>query len=197
MNIIDTGQSRSTENSDLRWTLENLANSNSAVEFLRSVKDGFCVHSGTVSQLYGSYDCYETTDRLFSHAAVLVILPTPEDHTFTFNRIPPELVKPTGCNIFSGKFLGKEGLVASLRLKNGKTKIIPASSALNLFYRHNRLFCPVVTRGDLREFPQKAIPYLHLHQVRVKQLAVSELTRSSLVEMTMTKFSRICKATDI
>jgi hypothetical protein len=170
------------QNRDLVWDLDGFKRRQLAVDFIRRFENKLCVYSGSVEQLYTNYDIYfpEEENRK------MVILPDPYAYHATFQNVPSPAVARTGMNIIPGELVGKSGLYLTVPLKGGegrKAKVIALQSALRAINERRPSddpFLPVLVKGDLREFQQRA-PMLHLHCVHLNRLGQrSQMERNSI-----------------
>jgi hypothetical protein len=155
----------------LIWRLNHFQNHERAIRFAKQFQESLCVFSGPVEQLYTNYEINvpEADDRS------LIILPNPYAYHDTFNGIPDDSVRPTGCAIIPGDAAHKDTLCVTLPLhRNGErtTRIVPLKVGMYALMRAAKgddPFLPVITKGDLRAF-RKDTPSLHLHRIQLSKL---------------------------
>lgn len=162
------------DNKDLIWDLDNFHRRQLAADFIKRFENKLCVYSGSVEQLYTNYTIYFPEDE----GRRMVILPDPYAYHDTFQNIPEAAVTKTGMNVVPGEVTGKTGLYLTVPvITNGvrKSKVIPLQAALRVINSKRAPddpFLPVLMKGDLREF-QHRMPMLHLHRIKIKELAKS------------------------
>ncbi|MCA6065120.1 hypothetical protein [Thalassolituus marinus] len=171
----------SQQNSDLVWDLQKIHQHQRARDFVKLFENRFCVFSGSVKQLYTNYSIFfpEEADRQ------MVILPDPYAFHDTFSHLAADAVQSTGLHVIPGNLIGKKGLylVISHKDKNVRSVPIPFQEGIRQILRRSNSedpFLPVLMKGDLREFNDQ-MPCLHLHRLRLKELAgLSGLERESI-----------------
>lgn len=174
--------STDNDNRDLIWDLDGFRARQLAADFIKRFENKLCVYSGSVEQLYTNYDIYFPEEE---HRR-MVILPNPYAFHDTFQSIPESAVVKTGMNIVPGEVVGKTGLYLTVPYQSGaqrRSRVIALQAALRVINERRppeNPFLPVLMKGDLREFQQRA-PMLHLHCIQLSRLGErSQLERSSL-----------------
>ena len=169
------------ENSDLAWDLDEFAQAQRAMEFVRQFESTLCVFSPSVEQIYSNYNMYfpEDWDRK------LVILPDAGAFHDTFFHIDKTSVTATGLYIIPGELIDSTGLyLANVDAdRNLGARQIPFEAGLKAIMARrpdDDPFLPVLAKGDLRELEQ-SWPVLHLHRVKPQSIEnMSNLDRTSL-----------------
>jgi hypothetical protein len=181
------------QNKDLVWDLDSFQRRQLAADFIKRFENKLCVYSSSVEQLYTNYGIYFPEEE----SRKMVILPDPYAYHDTFQNVPEQAVVRTGMNIVPGELVGKNGLYLTVPVKSGdgrQAKVIALQAALRLIGERrgpDDPFLPVLVKGDLREFKQRA-PMLHLHCVQLNKLGRrSELERSSIRRVITAKLPAI------
>ena len=171
-------------NADLAWDLDDFAQAQRAMDFVRQFETTLCVYSPSVEQIYSTYNMFfpEDWDRK------LVILPDSGAYHDTFFYVERDSVTATGLYIIPGQLIGKKGLYLANVDENrslGKRQV-PFETAVRAIMANrpdDDPFLPVLAKGDLRELEQ-SWPVLHLHRVRPLALSqMSNLDRSNLANV--------------
>lgn len=175
----------STDNKDLVWDLENLRKRQHAKDLLLGIENRLCVFSGSVEQLYTSYDIFFPREE----NRKVVILPNPYAQHDTFFGIRENAVKATGLFVVgnsSGGELQELKLILPISRKDQKYRTVPFDIGLKLINSKrpaNRPFLPVLMKGDLREFNEQT-PCLHLHSLDLSKVSMlSKLEVKSIEEV--------------
>ncbi|WP_066017208.1 hypothetical protein [Endozoicomonas atrinae] len=174
------------------WSLSQFSQQKRAADFFDSLRTGLCVYSPGAQSLYGKYDVYWGT----SQREKLVVMPNFEQHLWTIQRLDLSAARQTGIYLVPGEAIGREGFFLSVRDRNKKRILLPAKSGFRQITRlfekqFGQPYCPIVTRGDLREFRQSH-PYLHLHHVDINRIpVVSNMTRRDVLDMSRQKLSSL------
>ncbi len=169
------------ENADLAWDLDDFAQAQRAMDFVRQFETTLCVYSPSVEQIYSTYNMFfpEDWDRK------LVILPDAGAYHDTFFHIDKHAVQSTGLHIVPGELIGETGLyLANVdQDRNLGKRQIPFEAGLRAIMARRPAddpFLPVLAKGDLRELEQ-SWPVMHMHRVRPQLIeSLSELDRTSL-----------------
>lgn len=169
-------------NTDLVWSVSNFSQAKLAANFISLLANRLCIYSASVEQLYTNY----TVQFVDTDSASIKIVPDPDNHYDTFQNIPVEALESSGLTIIPGELVGKKGLQLSIPLQESegkKIRVVPLSlglKAINKRRSGNRLFLPVVVKGDLRALRDK-VPVLHLHTIRLdKMKQLSEMERNGI-----------------
>ena len=173
-------------NVDLCWELNHIDQRRKAYEYLRSVKNVFCVYSASVCKLYSNYQL-----QLIEEGDEVVIEVQPDQYAWhdTFSFVSPEAVKPSGIFMFPGEVFGKSGFYVRLPLKGGKGRTMPLAEAFDKVLGKKDNFLPLIQKGDLREFESKSrSPYIHLHWLDLDKL--DELSMFQRLDIANTIISR-------
>lgn len=185
--------SSDNDNKDLIWDLDGFRARQLAATFIKRFENKLCVYSASVEQLYTNYGIYFPEEE---HRR-MVILPDPYAFHDTFQNVPELAVVKTGMNIVPGEVVGKTGLYLTVPFKTPtgtKSRVIALQAALRVINERRppeNPFLPVLMKGDLREFQQRA-PMLHLHCVQLAKLGGrSALERSSMQRVITSKLPSI------
>ncbi len=174
------------------WSLSQFSQQKRAADFFDSLRTGLCVYSPGAQSLYGKYDVYWGT----SQREKLAVMPDFEQHLWMIQRLDLSAARQTGIYLVPGEAIGREGFYLSVRDSNKKRLLLPAKSGFRQITRlfekkFGQPYCPIVTRGDLREFRQSH-PYLHLHHVDITRIPiVSDLTKRDVLDMSRQKLSTL------
>ncbi|WP_067520301.1 hypothetical protein [Endozoicomonas ascidiicola] len=172
------------------WSLSRFSQQKKAADFFDSLSSALCVYSPGAQSLYGRYSVYWGT----SQREKLVVMPDFSEHLWTIQQLDLSAAKQTGIFLIPGECVGKEGFYISVRDSQKRRILLPAKSGFQQIARQfqtkfGQKFCPIVTRGDLREFRQSH-PYLHLHHVDISRIpSVSDMTRKDVLFMSQEKLS--------
>jgi hypothetical protein len=185
------GTSASASNNDLVWSVGNFSQAKVAANFISLFANRICIYSASVEQLYTNY----TVQFVDTDSASIKIVPDPDNHYDTFQNIPVEALESSGLTIIPGELVGKKGLQLSIPLQEDerkKMRVVPLQlglKAINKRRSGNRLFLPVVVKGDLRALREK-VPVLHLHTIRLdKMKQLSEMERNGIRKVIQEKLS--------
>lgn len=174
------------------WSLSQFSQQKKAADFFDSLRIGLCVYSPGAQSLYGKYDVYWGT----SQREKLVVMPDFAQHLWTIQRLDLSTARQTGIYLVPGEIIGRDGFYLSVRDSSKKRILVPAKTGFSkiarLFEKKvGQPFCPIVTRGDLREFRQSH-PYLHLHHIDISRIpVVSDLTKRDVLDMSRQKLSSL------
>ena len=185
------GTSASASNNDLVWSVGNFSQAKVAANFISLFAKRLCIYSASVEQLYTNY----TVQFVDTDGASIKIVPDPDSHYDTYQNIPVEALESSGLTIIPGELVGKKGLQLSIPLQDDegkKMRVVPLQlglKAINKRRSGNRLFLPVVVKGDLRALREK-VPVLHLHTIRLdKMMQLSEMERNGIRKVIQEKLS--------
>lgn len=163
---------RANQPRDLVWNLEDFRSPDNAMRFFNLFKNSFMVYSSSVEKLYCAYSSQLTgpMDR-----KRLVVLPDFNQFESIFSRINATAVSKTSIVIYPKVIQGKPQLLLSGHAKAADViEILPLKQGLRAlkmgYFDQNPVF-PALMLGDLREFPEKPLPYLRLHSVNCAQLS--------------------------
>lgn len=163
---------RANQPRDLVWSLESFTSPDNAMNFFDAFKNSFLIYSYSVEKLYAEY-----TTQLTGPAGRqrLVVLPDFNKYESIFNRITAEAIIDTSVLIFPYVKDGKTRLVLSGHTKAEKRlEKLPLKQglkALRMGYFDAPTAIPTLMLGDLREFPEKKLPYLKLHCIEPSRLS--------------------------
>lgn len=183
------------ENNDLIWNLEKFKQQQVAKELILGIENQLCVFSGTVEQLYTSYDIFFPHDE----NRKLVILPNPYAPHDTFHGIGEDAVSPTGLFLVAGGEgdSKKLKLVIPINKKAKKYRSVPLEVGIKLINSKreaDRPFLPLLMKGDLREFNQST-PCIHLHSLNLEKVKLlSELELKAIEEVILERLSLLTAA---
>jgi hypothetical protein len=179
-------------NSDLAWDLDDFAQAQRAMDFVRQFETTLCVYSPSVEQIYSTYNMFfpDEWDRK------LVILPDSGAYHDTFFHVERESVKATGLYIIPGQLIGKTGLYLA-NVDDDRslgTRQIPFAIGMRAIQSQQSSddpFLPVLAKGDLRELHQ-SWPVMHLHRVRPLAISqMSDLDQSNLTNVIKEKLDSL------
>jgi len=126
----------------------------------------------------------------------MVVLPDFNKFDSIFNHINAEAITETSINIFPVLQGNKGGLYVSGQSRaDNAFKRLPLKTGLRAlrmdYFNDGKLF-PVLTLGDLREFPEIKLPYLKLHAVDCDKLTnLSEFERKDIKQGTWAKLAQL------
>jgi hypothetical protein len=173
---------RANQPRDLVWSLESFESPSNAMRFFEAFKGSFMIYSFSVEKLYCDYTTALTgpTGR-----RRMVVLPDFQKYSSIYNRIENESLKETSIHIYPVIKNGTTHLVLSGKSKStGKLERLPIRQglkALKMGYFDQGKMIPALMLGDLREFPEKKLPYLKLHHIDLAQLSeLSEFERKDI-----------------
>lgn len=170
------------DNNDLVWDLEKFEQRQVAQSFVMGFENKLCVYSGSVAQLYSSYDIFFPKEE----NRRLVILPNPYAHHDTFHNIPEEAAKPTGLLLVPADPADPKGrlnMIIPFKNSKGKFKKVPLEVGLQLIRTKRppgKEFLPVLVKGDLREL-STSTPCLHLHALSIQ--AMGDLSEHEIADI--------------
>ncbi len=171
------------ENKDLVWDLDSFRKRQRAKELILGIENQLCVFSGSVQQLYTSYDIFFPKDE----NRKLVILPNPYAPHDTFHGIPEQSVRATGLFLVASEAEQTKNelqLILPINRAEKKYRRVPLEIGLKLINSKrdpSKPFLPVVMKGDLREFNQ-ATPCLHLHSLSLDKLDLLSALEQKAIE---------------
>jgi hypothetical protein len=173
---------RANQPRDLVWSLESFESPDTAMRFFAAFKGAFMIYSFSVEKLYCDYTTQLTgpTGR-----KRMVVLPDFQKYSSIFNRIDNDSLKETSIHIYPVIKDGATRLILSGKSKStGKLERLPLRQglkAMKMGYFDQGKMVPALMLGDLREFPEKKLPYLKLHHIDVNELdGLSEFERSDI-----------------
>ena len=162
---------RANQPRDLVWSLENFRSPDNAMKLFDAFKNSFMIYSLAVEKLYCEYVTHLTGP---AGRRRMVVLPDFNQYDSIFNHIDESAVTDTSIHIYPMTKDGATRLVLSGKASaTGKLEKLPLKQglrALHMGYFDNRVIAPVLMLGDLREFPEKQLPYLKLHSIDCKKL---------------------------
>lgn len=174
----------------LIWNLAGIVYKEKAVNFLKRFEESLCVFSGSVEQVYASYNIWPVT----ADNSKLLVLPNPNAHHDTYQAVSADAVVKTGLFIVPGEAVGRTGLLLAKRNPaTGKLQFAPLADGLLKVASQmpaDEPFLPVITNKDLREL-NKSAPILHLHRVKPSLLKdLSSFDAGSLLNTIRNKMDR-------
>lgn len=178
---------------DLVWSLESFSSPDNAMTFFNSFKNSFVIYSSSVQKLYAEYNTHLTGPKGRQR---MVVLPDFNQFDSIFNKVPDSAIVDTSIIIYPHIKNGKSFLVlAGCAKASGKTEKFPLRKglkALKMGYFEDDVVAPALMLGDLREFPEKRLPYLRLHSVQTRNLnQSSDFEKSDIQKGTWAKLSEI------
>ncbi len=183
------------DNNDLIWDLEKFQRRQMVQNFVMGFENKLCVFSGSVEQMYSSYDIFFPIEE----NRRLVILPNPYAHHDTFHGIPEHAAKPTGLLLVPADESdprGRLNMIIPMKGSMKKARKIPLDVGLRLINSkrpEDKPFLPVLVKGDLRELSTKT-PCLHLHSLSLEILGDhSELELSSIKRVVLSRLDELAK----
>ena len=127
----------------------------------------------------------------------MVVLPDFNQYESIFSRVNNDAVQGTSIHIYPQVHQGKTRLiVAGQGSASGTLEKLPLKQglrALKMGYFEHKPIMPILMLGDLREFPEKSLPYLHLHTLNKAALeGLSDFEKSDIEKGAWAKLSRFC-----
>lgn len=185
---------RANQPRDLVWGLESFQSPDNAVRFFELFQNSFMIYSMAVEKLYCEYATHLTGP---SGNRRMVVLPDFNHYDSIFSRVDNEAIKDTSIHIYPIKKQQKTHLVVSGKASaTGKLEKLPLRQglrALKMGYFDNRVILPILMLGDLREFPEKRLPYLKLHSVEPKVLShQSQFEQKDITKGAWAKLEQFC-----
>jgi len=184
---------RANQPRDLVWSLEKFQSPDNAMKFFNVFKNSFMIYSSSVEKLYCEYIAHLTGP---SGRKRLVVLPDFNQYESIFSRIDNPAITETSIHIYPQIVNGKTELILSgLSKVSNKLQKLPLKQglkALKMGYFDGGNIVPALMLGDLREFPEKKLPYLKLHSVNCEELiGLSEFERKDIAKGAWAKLSSI------
>ncbi len=175
---------RANQPRDLVWSLADFRSPDNAMKFFDMFKNSFMVYSSSVEKLYCEYSS-QLTGPLGRQR--MVVLPDFNHYDSIFSRIDSAAVSETSIVIYPKHEQGKTLLIVSGHSKTAGTReklpLRQGLKALKMGYFGHNPMLPALMLGDLREFPEKRLPYLRLHSVDCDKLAgLSGFERSDIAK---------------
>ncbi|EAR09538.1 hypothetical protein [Reinekea blandensis] len=185
---------RANQPRDLVWSLESFKAPDTAIRFFELFQNRFMVYSKAVEKIYCEYDTHLTGP---SGRRRLVVLPDFNQYEAIFNRIGLQAIEETSIHIYPTVQNQKTRLMLSGQATStGELARLPLRQglrALKMGYFDNRTIIPTLMLGDLREFPEKRLPYLKLHSVNTDALdQQSDFERSDIAKSAWTRLNPLC-----
>lgn len=166
---------RANQPRDLVWSLEGFQSPSNAIKFFEVFRNSFAIYSASVNKVYCDYDCHKTGPI---GRRRLVILPDFTRYESIYNRITAAAVQQTSVRILPVINNGISRLMlAGIATSSGNQERLPLKQglgALRTGYFDGTKILPTLKLGDLREVPEKSLPYLNLHNLNCA--ALSELS---------------------
>lgn len=185
---------RANQPRDLVWSLETFQSPDNAIRFFEAFKNSFMVYSMAVEKLYCEYVTHLTgpTGR-----QRMVVLPNFNHYDSIFSRIDRDAITETSIHIYPMVRNRKSHLILSGKTTaDGSLEKLPLRQglrALKMGYFDNRIIVPTLMLGDLREFPEKRLPYLKLHSVETTALSgLSQFSQSDIAKGAWAKLEQLC-----
>ena len=173
---------RANQPRDLVWSLESFRSPDNAMRFFTAFKGAFMIYSYSVEKLYCDYTT-QLTGPIGRRR--MVVLPDFQQYSSIFNRIDNESLQQTSIHIYPTIKNGVTKLIVSGKSKStGQLERLPLRQGLKAmkmgYFDHGTLI-PALMLGDLREFPEKKLPYLKLHHIDLDKLTeLSEFERKDI-----------------
>lgn len=185
---------RANQPRDLVWSLESFKAPDNAIRFFELFQNRFMVYSKAVAKLYCEYETHLTGP---GGRRRLVVLPDFNQFEAIFNRIGEEAIRDTSIHIYPTVQNQKTRLILSGQSSaTGELVRLPLKQglrALKMGYFDNRVIVPTLMLGDLREFPEKRLPYLKLHSVDTDALSgQSDFERRDIAKSAWTRLTPMC-----
>ena len=162
---------RANQPRDLVWSLENFQSPDNAMRFFQAFKNSFLIYSSSVEKIYSEYTTHLTGPIGLQR---LVVLPDFTKYESIFNRVNTSAVVDTSVQIYPRIEDGHTKLMVSgISTTTGELEKLPLRQglkAMKIGYFDKRKIFPALMLGDLREFPEKRLPYLRLHTIVSDQL---------------------------
>lgn len=158
-------------NNDLVWDLDQFTQRKLAQEFVLHFENRICVYSGSVEQIYTSYNVFFPKEE----NRKLVILPNPFVHHDIFHNVPEVAVRPTGLMIVPDYYSAeRQKMMLRIPLRKGADpyRLVPLNAGLRLINSRrppDQPLLPMLVKGDLRELDEST-PSLHLHSINLKKV---------------------------
>jgi len=175
---------RANQPRDLVWSLADFRSPGNAMKFFDVFKNSFMIYSSSVEKLYCEYSSHLTGPLGRKR---MVVLPDFNQFESIFSRIDSEAVSETSVFIYPKLEQGKTRLILSGHSKAAgtleKLPLRQGLKALKMGYFDQSPMCPALMLGDLREFPEKRLPYLRLHSVDCNKLSnLSDFERNDITK---------------
>lgn len=175
---------RANQPRDLVWSLESFHSPDTAMKFFETFKNSFMIYSSAVEKLYCEYATHLTGPI---GRRRMVVLPDFAQYESIFNRVINGAISETSIHIYPRVHKGKATLTLSGNATtSGKLEKFPLKQglrALKMGYFDNKKIIPTLMLGDLREFPEKRLPYLKLHSVDCSTLSgMSEFEQKDIAK---------------
>lgn len=185
---------RANQPRDLVWSLEDFQSPDNAMRFFEVFKSSFMIYSMAVEKLYCEYKTHLTGPV---GRRRMVVLPDFNQYESIFSRVNEEAISETSIHIYPMVKEGKTKLVLSgMASASGKLEKLPLKQglrALKMGYFDHQKIVPTLMLGDLREFPEKQVPYLKLHSVNSSKLeALSEFEQKDITKGAWAKLEQLC-----
>jgi hypothetical protein len=185
---------RANQPRDLVWSLENFQSPDNAMKFFEAFQNCFMIYSNSVEKLYCEYKAHLTGP---SGRRRMVVLPDFNQYESIFSRVNNDAISETSIHVYPTLKEGKTRLIlsghASASQKLEKLPLKQGLRALKIGYFDSTKIMPVLMLGDLREFPEKKLPYLKLHAVDTSKLTgISEFEQNDIADGAWAKLSRFC-----
>jgi hypothetical protein len=163
---------RANQPRDLVWSLEDFESPDNAMKFFEVFKNSFMIYSSSVEKLYCEYKAHLTGPL---GRRRMVVLPDFNQFESIYSRVTNEAITETSIHVYPSVQKGKTRLILSgTASASGKLEKLPLKQglrALKMGYFGNQKIVPALMLGDLREFPEKRLPYLKLHSVDCEKLS--------------------------
>lgn len=185
---------RANQPRDLVWSLESFKSPDTAIRFFELFQNRFMVYSKAVEKLYCEYETHLTGP---SGRRRLVVLPDFTHYEAIFNRVGAKAIRDTSIHIYPSVQHQKTRLILSGHsTSTGELTRLPLRQglrALKMGYFDNRVIIPTLMLGDLREFPEKRLPYLKLHTLDTDALTgQSDFERGDIAKSAWTRLNPLC-----
>ncbi len=154
---------------DLVWDLQALREPVHAGKFFQSFRNSFLIYSRTIGKLYSKYNSHFTG----GDGKTLVILPDFTNFDAIYHDIRETAVIPTDVYIFAERINGKNHVYLSGRTQDQNKIKLPFIKGLKTLRKggfQEGSFLPVLMQGDLREMPDRSVPYLRLNRIEMNEL---------------------------
>ena len=183
---------RANQPRDLVWSLENFQSPDNAMKFFDVFKNSFIIYSMAVEKLYCEYSTHLTGPI---GRRRMVVLPDFAQYDSIFSHISDSAVTETSIHIYPSLSAGKTQLILSGKSStDNKLEKLPLKQglrALKMGYFDKRKIVPILMLGDLREFPEKKLPYLKLHAIDCASLEkLSEFEQKDIAKAAWAKLSQ-------
>lgn len=184
---------RANQPRDLVWSLESFESPDNAMRFFAAFKGAFMIYSFSVEKLYCDY-----TTQLTGPVGRrrMVVLPDFQKYSSIYNRIDNDSLIETSIHIYPVIKNGVTRLILSGKSRStGQLERLPLRQglkAMKMGYFDQGKLVPVLMLGDLREFPEKKLPYLKLHHINVDNLdGLSEFERNDIQKSAWTNIESV------